>query len=311
MIAADLFFALRPLLWIPAVALYAAGAAWKGPVQFGLMGRCELWALLLFLGVVHLANGWRDRVGDRLNRKGFPVATGVIKGAALLVLGTAAFAAALVLSLGCSGRAQALLLGAAGVGAAYTIPPLELKRRAGFDLCAHAAGYGVLAFLLGAESAGALDPPGSVRELLLASVPYALGIGTVALCTMIADIDGDAASGQRTLAVALGSSRANALAVALAWSTLATAVALLAWVPLLWGLLAALTLTLSGGSGAEKPGPNPGRAPIWLQVLFLALLTPRTVEPLVFASVLGLASAVYYGRRWGIRYPVALRRPGY
>ena len=302
----DLLFALRPLLWVPAVALYGAGAASAGGAAAAprhLLGEGELWALLLLLGVVHLANGWRDREGDRRNRKGFPVAAGAAGERSLVVLGVAAAFGVVALGLGCSGRAQALLLGAGVLGAAYTIPPVELKRRAGLDLLAHIAGYGVIAFLLGAEGGDRPSGPGRVAEASIASIPYALGIGSVAVRTMLADRDGDAAANQRTLAVRLGPAGAARLAAALGWSTMAAGLAAGDWVPFLWGFAAGTTLSLGA---AASEGGVPARAPIALQMLFLALLTPRTVEPLVFALSIGAGAAIYYRLRWGVGYPVSL-----
>ena len=294
--AVDVLFALRPLLWVPAVALYGAGAAWSHGATGWLLRDEELWALLLLLGVVHLANGWRDREGDRWSRKGFPIASGAVGKGWLLAVGAVATAGAGVLWLGCSARTQALLLAAAGLGAAYTIPPFELKRRAGFDLAAHAVGYGVIAFLLGAWSSG-----GTGSAALAASVPYALGIGAVAVRTMLADREGDASAGQRTLAVRLGSARAARLAAGLAWATMAAGLALGDWLPFLWGFLAGVFLSL-------RPDVEDVRiaAPVGLQMSFLALLAPRTIEPLGFALWVGLWSAVYYGRRWGVPYPIRI-----
>ena len=300
----DALFALRPLLWIPAVALYAAGAGWasQGTESVPIWG-ASLGSLLLLLGAVHLGNGWRDREGDRWNSKGLPVAAGAVGGRTLLVMGSAAVAGAAALGLACAPRAQALLLAAAALGAAYTISPIELKRRAGWDLGSHVAGYGIVAFLLGAERAGALATAGAVGSALVASAPYALGIGSVAARTMLADIQGDRAAGQRTLAVALGPKRTQCLAEALAWSTSVIGLALGDWIPLLWGILAGVWLSLPSVVG--EPTTN-ARAPIGLQVFFLALLGTRSVEPLAFALGIGLASAIYYRRRWGLGYPIRM-----
>jgi chlorophyll synthase len=301
----DPVFALRPLLWIPAVALYAAGAAWAAPGTRTVDVRDPaLGALLLLLGAVHLANGWRDREGDRGNQKGHPIATGAVGGRALFLMGSVAVAGAAALALGLAPRVQALLLAAGALGVAYTAPPIELKRRAGWDLGAHAVGYGVVAFMLGTERAQGGATSGAVGGALGASIPYALGIGSVAARTMLADLEGDRTAGQRTLAVALGTNKAERLAEALAWSTMAAGLTLGDWIPLLWGFLAGVQLSLSIGTGGSRGN---ALTPVGLQVLFLALLGARTVEPLVFALAVGLVSAIYYGRRWGLSYPIRMR----
>ena len=91
-------------------------------------------------------------------------------------------------------------------------------------------------------------------------------------------------SGQRTLAVALGTNKAERLAEALAWSTMAAGFMLGDWIPLLWGFLAGVQLSLSIGTEGSR---GSALAPVGLQVLFLALLGARTVarEPSMRFSV--------------------------
>ena len=57
-------------------------------------------------------------------------------------------------------------------------PPFELKRRPILDVLSHGAGYGVVAFLLGAAGCGGPWGVGDLRAGSLASLPYTLGIMT-------------------------------------------------------------------------------------------------------------------------------------
>jgi len=310
----DHIFALRPLLWIPAIALFEAGraeggGAWWPPPR----AVPALISLLAVLGAVHLANGWNDRAGDRINRKGREVASGALQGRELAALGVfmllLAVAAAACPPVTMGAR---LALGAAlGLGVAYVGPPLEWKRRPGLDLVAQAAGYGVVAFLLGIESSPSAGQ--SLPAALSQAVPYALGIATVGLTTMLADRAGDEAVGQRTTVVALGPVRAGNLALSLAVGTSAAGLAGGAWAPSLWGFLAMAAIALfapavsasradsgSGGSGEREKW---NRIAIGLQIAFVLLLLPRTPIPFLAACGIGAAAAAHDRSRGGQGYP--------
>ena len=300
----DRVFAIRPLLWIPAIAVYGAGRAW----EFRESGRDAfspgpLAALLLILAAVHGANAWRDRDGDRLNRKGLPVGRGLVGGRSLLAIGLAAVLVATLLTRGASILEEGLLLVSFLLGLAYVAPPLELKRRPFADVLSHGAGYGVVAFLLGAAGCGGPGGVGDLRAGLIASLPYALGIMTVSLLTMLADLEGDERAGQRTTAVALGPRRAAAASTALAWGTMGTGLWARDLTPALWGTLAAAVLAL--GPAPESRGAGSWNAlSIRLQLLFLAILAVQAPAPLVAAVSIGCATEAYNRWRWGVGYPL-------
>ncbi|HEU4725458.1 MAG TPA: hypothetical protein VFU59_09215, partial [Candidatus Eisenbacteria bacterium] len=96
----DWVAALRPLLWIPAIALFEAGRSsggggwWPSPGTLPALG-----SLLSILGAVHLANAWNDRAGDRVNRKGGIVASGSVEGRAIAVVAVSCLVVAGALSL--------------------------------------------------------------------------------------------------------------------------------------------------------------------------------------------------------------------
>jgi len=300
----DRVFAIRPLLWIPAVAVYGSGRAW-GLRELGRdrFSPGPLVALLLILAAVHAANAWRDRDGDRLNRKGLPVRRGLVGGRSLLALGLSCILVAAFLARGATILEQILLLVSFVLGLAYVAPPLELKRRPIVDVLSHGAGYGVVAFLLGAAGCGGPDGVGDLRRGLFASLPYALGIMAVSLLTMLADLEGDEEAGQRTTAVALGPRRAAAAATALAWGTMGTGLWTADLTPTLWGALAAAILAL--GPGAESRAAGSWNAlSIRLQLLFLAILAPQAPVPLVAAVLIGGAAEAYNRWRWGVGYPL-------
>jgi 4-hydroxybenzoate polyprenyltransferase len=249
-----------------------------------------------------VANGWRDREGDRLNRKGGAVASGALAGRPLALLAATALAIAALAALASPATAavRGLLLAALALGAAYVAPPLEAKRRPYLDLLAQALGYGVVAFLLGANAAPEPGAPLAWRETpwLRLAVPYALGIATVGIVTMLADRPGDERAGQRTTAVALGAAQSARLALALALLTMASGLVAGAWAPALWGALAVAWLGLGAGPHAWN------RDALALQIVFLALLAPRAPLPLAAGIVLGGTAALYDRSRGGAGYPL-------
>lgn len=300
----DLIFAVRPLLWIPAIAIFAAGRAW-GEREAGAsrFEAASLGSLLLILGAVHAANAWRDRAGDRWNAKGLPVRAGYARGRSLLLVALVSLGGAAALAAGASGLERWLLLASLLLGAAYVAPPLELKRRPGWDLLSHGIGYGIVAFLLGAAGTGALEQAGSFPRALAAASPYALGILSTSLLTMVADRYGDEIVGQRTTVVSLGAARAATLSLALAWGALLLGIWRGELVPALWGAVAVTVL----GLGAEpEPGAGAWNAlAIRLQLVFLAILAPVALAPLAMALLLGLATELYNRWRWGAGYPLS------
>lgn len=300
----DRTFAIRPLLWIPAVAVYGAGRAW----EFRVSGRNDfspgpLASLLLILAAVHGANAWRDRDGDRRNRKGLPVVRGLVGGRSLLAVGLGAVLVAAIVARGASSFEQGLLLVSLVLGVAYVAPPFELKRRPILDVLSHGAGYGVVAFLLGAAGCGGPWGVGDLRAGSMASLPYTLGIMTVSLLTMLADREGDEQAGQRTTAVALGAGRAAGLSVGLAWGTMAAGLWALDLTPAVWGILAAAILALGPGLDS-RTAASWNALSIRLQLLFLVILAPQAPAAFLAAILIAGATEAYNRWRWGVGYPL-------
>jgi 4-hydroxybenzoate polyprenyltransferase len=305
--ARDAIAALRPRLWIPAIALFEAGRTLPTPgtgdssVATAISWpTLEAWpalvSLLALLGAVHVGNAWRDRESDRVNRKGGAIASGSMAGGEAALLAGTCLAVALAAAAVVPGPARLLLLAAAGLGFLYVVPPFEAKRRPGLDLATQAAGYGVVAFLIGAEAGGRLGPGTWLR-----SIPYASGIASVSLLTMIADRKGDRAAGQRTLAVRLGLRGSHEAAIGLAVVTAAGGLLLSDAVPALWGVVAAAWLSLGSRAAPDRPSGSWIRDAVLLQLALLALLAPCTPFPLVVSLALGGPAMLEARRRSGTR----------
>jgi 1,4-dihydroxy-2-naphthoate octaprenyltransferase len=95
-----------------------------------------------------------------------------------------------------------------GLGALYSIPPIQLNAR-GVGEATVAVAFGVLP-VTGAAwlQSGIVD-----GEVLLVSVPVSLWVAAIVLINEVPDIAADAAAGKRTLAVCLGPRGTQALYV--------------------------------------------------------------------------------------------------
>lgn len=307
----DHFFFLRPLLLAPAGAMVVLGhhtaVSWTR-ARGGLLGHGSAapsdapgWgiaagvALIAALVATHVANQVTDAASDAANDKLPHLARGIVSRRAAQHLWATFLAASLAAAL-LAGPMRGLVLAAALLGAAYSLPPLCLKRRAGWDLAANAAGYGGLAYALGW---GLVDP--AFRGPVIAqAAPWMLAVGAVFTATAIVDEPGDRAAGYATIAVRLGPRRCRALAVVLLAVAALTAFRVGAkgalWLSL--ASLPAMCLAVVRPSArAESLAYQVGAA---LPVLWAALLAP------LFGVALGLvalASRLYYGRRFGRAYP--------
>jgi len=279
----DAFFAVRPLVLIPAWSLFLLGSS----VAAG--SDVAWWRLLHLTGLLmatHLVNQIVDVETDRMNEKGFFLQRGIFQrrhyavGAVLLV----------VLGLGHAALqrdAVGLLALGTAMGFAYSLPPLSLSRRPGWDLLANAVGYGGVTFLLGSGS-GIQWPLDALR--LSAAV---LAVGAVFLHTTLLDREGDALDGKITTGVRLGERRTRLLATTLA--TLSLAAASISHAPYLLGACAVLA--------ALAWRANSRRLCVWGTAAFAVVAALAFWWYAVFLVVLVLATQRYYRWRFDIAYP--------
>jgi 4-hydroxybenzoate polyprenyltransferase len=203
----DFFFALRPLVLVPAWTFFLLGAA-AGTDPFPAIRAA---ALTLVLCGGYLVNQIVDFETDRLNDKGFFLQRGIFTRRAYGVAASLFVVSGLTLALGFRESPLQVLVAAVLV-LAYSVPPLRLCARPGADLLANAAGYGVLAPWIGAGSAPLPAP---------VAVACALAVGAVFVHTTLLDAEGDRRTGKRTTGVVLGPRAARGLATVLAFGAAA------------------------------------------------------------------------------------------
>lgn len=220
-----------PVSWVPAyLGTVLAGHAWlpsradapRAAVALLILGP-------LVWGAVLAQNDLHDLPSDRANpRKGTaPLVTGAVsarrlrlfyRGTALAALGTALYVGPL------------FVLGVAGVlllGWAYSVPPLRLKTRPGWDVTVNALVVGVVSPAAGWSIT---RPPWEF--------PWQLGLigllfaAALYVPTTVADLAADSGAGDTTFAVRFGARFAHRLGIALWGSALALSL-WCAWVDVL------------------------------------------------------------------------------
>lgn len=201
---------------VSALALYVLAATERaGPAP----GAADLaWTLLAALAVnvaIVGLNQLTDVEIDRVNKPGLPLAAGTMTaGQARAVVATAAVVP-VVLALTQGALELAGVLVALAAGAAYSLPPVRLKR---FPAAAAASIAGVRALVVNLVVYGhfagstASRYPDAVWALTLFVVPFSLAI---AVLKDVPDLEGDRRFRIATFSVRLGPERAAAAGLAL------------------------------------------------------------------------------------------------
>ena len=293
----------RPTLLVPLWSIHLIAALRSEGWSFFWLPSAEFLLLsgshTCFAAAAYIVNQLTDIESDRVNGKLFLLADGLvsrrfayIEAAALAAAGTALAAA--------RGKADApllLLILSVVLGAAYSLPPFRLKARAGLDLIANSVGYGSLSFaLIGFEAMGA--------AVWVNSLPYALCVGSVFVLTAVPDLEGDVSAGYRTVVSVLGKRRAMVLGALLLLLALAAA----AWQrdPVIFAAAAVFAPFYARSLvriRRDETDRSPARAS---QAGVLTLCAAAACFAPWYALCVGLIAVwarVYYGKRFGMRYP--------
>jgi len=206
-----------PVSWVPAyLGTVLAGRTWlpePADVSRSVVALLVLGPLIW--GAVLAQNDLQDLRSDRLNpRKATaPLVTGALSAAQL---GTA-YRVITVAALGCALFVGPLfVLGVAGVlllGWAYSVPPLRLKTRPGWDVTVNAVVVGVVSPLAGWSITRApwdFPWPFALIGVLFAAALY--------VPTTVTDLSADTGAGDTTFAVRYGPRLAHRIGIAL-WAS--------------------------------------------------------------------------------------------
>jgi len=226
----DVLALLKPLTWFPPIWAFGCGVVSSG-VAVG-----ERWPFLiagvaltgpLVCGTSQAVNDWYDRHVDAINEPARPIPSGRIPGRwglGIAVAGTC-------VSLGVAAATGAWVFAATVLGLmlawAYSAPPFRLKRSGWWGPGAVGLSYEGLTWFTGAAvMLGALPNARVLAVLLL----YSLGAHGIMTLNDFKAVEGDRATGVRSLPAVLGVERAARLAcVVMLVPQLAVVVLLAAW----------------------------------------------------------------------------------
>lgn len=298
----DYLFILRPAVMVPLWVFFIAGTATglgrRGAALVLSLPResiVGLVAMTALLGGGYVLNQIRDIESDRANRKLFFLPSGLISLRAARLELAVVWLVACALSLSLSWQFRLLAAASLFLNVTYSAGPMPGKSRFPLDLLWNGLGFGLVAFLAGAASAGPI--PGSAAGL---GICFALSVAGVTASTTILDVKGDGLAGLRTTAIVLGEKRTSLLAVGL----MSCAVALGLWlrdsVAFFGPLLSLPMLLRAHASGSRRDRIVANQAAVAAFALVVSLRAP--VLPILIL-VTYLASRAYYRARFDLTYP--------
>lgn len=228
----DVVELLKPITWFPPMWAFLCGVVSSG------MPLAERWPFLvggllltgpLVCGTSQAVNDWFDRHVDAINEPGRPIPSGRVAGRWGLAIALAGSALAMAVAWVTGPWIFAATLLGLACAWAYSAPPLRLKTNGWLGPAVVGFSYEGLSWFTGATvMAGALPPAAVLIVLIL----YSLGAHGIMTLNDFKAVEGDRATGVRSLPVVLGERRAARLAGAVMVLPQVTVVALLAG----WGM---------------------------------------------------------------------------
>jgi chlorophyll synthase len=243
--ARDILQLLKPITWFPPIWAFGCGVISSG------VSVADRWPFLiagvlltgpLVCGTSQAINDWFDRHVDAINEPDRPIPSGRIAGRwglVIAIVGT-------VLSLAVAALTGAWVFAATCLGLAcawgYSAPPFRFKSSGIVGPGVVALTYEGLTWFTGAAVMAAALPSSNI---LIVLALYSLGAHGIMTLNDFKAVEGDRATGLRSLPVVLGVGRAAKLACAVMAVPQIVVVALLA----LWGhaLVATLVAALLAG----------------------------------------------------------------
>jgi 4-hydroxybenzoate polyprenyltransferase len=299
---ADIGFLARPPLLCASCTFFFAGvvaaAGLSGPQQILIVPLRILPNLALFMLIVSAAfviNQVFDVESDSANRKTFILTSGVVTRGESLGFLALVTGLAILFSFRAGGIERYMVWIGLALGFAYSVPPVRLKARPIADLLANVGGFGLIGFGL-----GWLAVAGPGVELVLRATPYCLAMAAIFLNTCIPDESGDRVVGDRTSCVVFGRQAVSRTALVLLVASAAVAV-------LVGDSLCALAAFGSiPAAVAVAVDPTSRNSVIGSQFaarLLFVLISVRSPMLALLGVVCYVGSRIYYGRRFGLKYP--------
>jgi 4-hydroxybenzoate polyprenyltransferase len=196
----DYIFIARPVLMPPVWTIFLLGyqRAFFYSNQKNPLG----WVFLLVslsIGAVYILNQIYDIESDRINKKLFFLAEGLVSSKSAWIETTLLFSISIISAFFISTQLGILFLIGFIFGILYSFPPSCFKNRPFWGFLSNSIGHGSLAFLLG----WAVNDSVNAKAFIF-TLPYLLAVGAVYLNTTLPDMEGDRKMGKMTLGVKYG-----------------------------------------------------------------------------------------------------------
>lgn len=257
------------------------------------------------MGGVYILNQLTDIETDRLNKKLFLIAGGLVSVRAAYTEMVILWVAAILLSLRFGWLFLLFIVVSIALGIMYSLPPVKLKGKPVLDTLANGIGYGMINFAVGWLLVSSFDP-----SMFIRFVPYFLSISAVFINTTIVDIEGDRQAGENTTGVFLGPRLSGAvstliMAAAIVFAYLQRDYICLIPAALSWPLfIYSAGYSLVRGSVSRRAAIASFRLPGLVFTVITAVLYPIYFVVLV---ILLLSMRLYYRKRFGMTYPTLAR----
>ncbi len=298
----DYIILLRPTLLVPVWSFLFLGYFWaKGLPYVGITWELNSDFVMIFvsysllMGGAYIINQITDRETDRLNKKLFLIADGIISVRNALIYMFLIELISFLLALRVGFDFLVVWFLSLALALAYSIPPVKLKGKPIVDMLANAVGYGFLNFLAGWISVRGFD-----AEAVLHAIPYVLSVAGVYMSTTIPDIEGDKKAGEITSGVFFGERLTAILAFFLILLALMSGFIARDYIVV---VIASVSLPFIAASIFDPGGLYARlayRVPGGLTFLYVAL---RFV-PLLFLGILTyFGQKLYYRWRFNLDYP--------
>jgi 4-hydroxybenzoate polyprenyltransferase len=292
----DYFMLLRPTLFLPLWLFFLLGAYHAdGEISLGAVSTFILYTMLM--GGVYIFNQIVDRESDKRNKKLFLLSDGLIPLKNAYIEMGILFAVSIFGALLFGLDVFVAFLVSLFMGITYSLPKIETKGKPFLDIIWNAAGYGVLALIVGWLAVA--EPSGS---MFLTAIPYFFAVAAVFVNTTIPDIEGDREEGKLTTGVFLGKRKTLFLAVVLDLLAIVTAYLLgeRGYICLIGAGLAFPIFVFAYIKQTKKSILFSFRAIPGILAIIVFFITPVIIP--LFAAVLGVQK-IYYKNKFNIDYP--------
>jgi 4-hydroxybenzoate polyprenyltransferase len=287
---------LRPSLFLPLWIFFLLGVHHaEGEISLKAVGAFILYTMLM--GGVYIFNQIVDRESDKKNKKLFLLSDELIPLKNAYIEMILLFVVSISVSFFLGLNIFAAFLASLFMGITYSLPKVETKGRPFLDIIWNAAGYGILAFIIGWLTSAA--PSGS---MFITAIPYFFAVAAVFVNTTIPDIEGDREEGKVTTGVFLGKQKTLLLGVILDFVAIITAYFLgeRGYICLIGAGLSFPIFVFAYIKQTKKSILFSFRAIPGILAIIVFFITPIIIP--LFAAVIGVQRS-YYKKNFDVDYP--------